>query len=140
MLLSWVVLLNCNSNSVFPMRLSPKSAMFILEPELIDLLCWLRIASSWFLFTNMYVSIMLLCINRLCIIGLCRCCSLSGVPSERIRLVQSGVVVGKTTCAGWVVWWNTFSLHGNSINMLRVFIWVMAMRDKCELQIKNILL
>ena len=88
MLLSGLVFLNCNSNSVFPMRLSPKSAMFILEPELIDLLCWLRIASSWFLFTNMYVSIMLLCINRLCIIGLCRYCGLRRVLPERTRLAQ----------------------------------------------------
>lgn len=29
--------------------------------------------------------------------------------------------------------WNTFTLHGNSINMLRVFVWVVAMREKCEL-------
>ena len=84
MFLLWVVFLNCNSNSVFPMRLSPNSAMFILEPELIDLLCWLRIASSLVLFTNIYVSIMRLCINRLCIIGLCRYCGLTGVPPERI--------------------------------------------------------
>lgn len=95
MLLSWVVFLNCNSNSVFPMRLSPNSAMFILEPELIDLLCWLRIASSWVLFMNIYVSIMLLCINRLCIIELCiielcRYCGLTRVLPEGGHLGTGG--------------------------------------------------
>ena len=90
MFLLRVVFLNCNSNSVFPMRLSPKSAMFILEPELIDLLCWFRIASSWVLFMNMYVCIMLLCINRLCIIEFCRYCSLSGMLSGRTN-----------RCRGW---------------------------------------
>lgn len=34
--------------------------------------------------------------------------------------------------------WNTFNMSGNSINILRVFIWVMAMRDKCELQMSSI--
>ena len=33
--------------------------------------------------------------------------------------------------------WNTFTLHGTSINMLRVFIWVVTMRKKCELQMKK---
>jgi len=33
--------------------------------------------------------------------------------------------------------WNTFTLQGDSINMLRMFIWVVTMREKCELQMKK---
>ena len=44
----------------------------------------------------------------------------------------------RTACAGgmWLRW-NTFTLHRNSINIWGVFIWVVAMRDKCELKMNS---
>ena len=56
-----------------------------------------------------------------------------GAAGEDTTGARCGAVERETACVGWVVEWNTFTLHGNSINIWGVFIWVVAMRDKCEL-------